>query len=88
MVSSVVSSPMHSSLILLVMEIIVGASRWELGRVMVSVLSVFAQEGGTDPSVLGGDMREFEKSSIDRLAHIYHDAATSVVRRGISSSLE
>ncbi|KAF4747836.1 nucleolar gtp-binding protein [Perkinsus olseni] len=40
------------------------------------------QDGGKDPSVLGGDVKEFEKSSVDRLAHIFHEAASSVVSRG------
>ncbi|KAF4657974.1 nucleolar gtp-binding protein [Perkinsus olseni] len=38
------------------------------------------QDGGTDPSVLGGDVKEFEKSSVDRLAHIFHEAASSVMK--------
>ncbi|KAF4661918.1 hypothetical protein FOL47_006490 [Perkinsus chesapeaki] len=32
-----------------------------------------------DPSVLGGDVKEFEKSSVDRLAHVFHEAASSVI---------
>mmetsp|Transcript_11614 Transcript_11614/g.11487 ORF Transcript_11614/g.11487 Transcript_11614/m.11487 type:complete len:154 (+) Transcript_11614:42-503(+) len=38
-----------------------------------------SEDGSIDPSVLGGDVREFEKSYLHRLAHIYHKAATSVI---------